>query len=359
MPPSGRIDQSTGAGAGVAGNAREGLWLNQALSLVDVGGSPVSRLWTLVDRPPGSAATIINPTLATASIANPDVPGSYLYRLQWNNDPKLIFERVFRVTLSNAGIAIPNFFPLPAAGEDGFHSNGIAGQGTGPGGRGWSPVMEAWKAYVDQPASEDVQLLNYGTPLTIDAAAGHTVRVGALTGNLTINAPINLVDGQELSIETVQDGTGGRSITWNAIFQQTDGMGYNDRRAGIRTIHRFKYNATLALLVAIERVLDPASKGVVEFSAGPAALVPGLINVLRSGANTATVPAKSTGWGGARNTITVKNDNLSAPPAVLSPTGGDTLNGGATFNVANAYGQAAIFFEDDALTSNTILCSPG
>lgn len=361
MPPSGRIDQPTGAGAGVAGNAREGLWVGQALNLVDVGvGTPSSRLWTLDDRPPGSTSTIINATTANASIANPNVPGTYKYTLKWNNDPKVIFSRVFRVTLDNTGAPILGFFPLPAFQERAFHSNGIAGQGEAPG-RGWAPLIDAIEAYAAQPPSSKVQLPAYAASLTLDMNAGHTVRVGALTGNITINNPTNFVDGQELSIETVQDGTGGRSITWGSQFTATltDGLGYNDRRPGIRTIHRFKRNNTLNQWVAVERVLDPASKGVIEFSTAGQTLVPGLINVLRAAANTATVPAKSTGWGGSRNTITVKNDNLSSPPSVLSPSGADTLNGAATFSVSAAYGQAAIFFEDAALTNDTILCSPG
>ena len=39
-----------------------------------------------------------------------------------------------------------------------------------------------------------------------------------LTGNVTIAAPTNPVDGQEICIILVQDATGSRTLTWNAVF---------------------------------------------------------------------------------------------------------------------------------------------
>lgn len=351
-----RIDQPAGAGVGVAGNARDDIWAGQLVQLRDLTpGAPSSRLWKLDDVAPGSAvAALANNTTAISSFT-PDIGGTYKFTFERDG---LKHTFILRVQNDNAGAAIPNLLPLPAFLERAAHSNGIVGQGVAPG-RGWAPLVDSVRAFL--LGGVGVQLLAYQASLTINMRNGPTVRVTALTGGITIANPTNAIDGQELSIETVQDGTGNRAITWGSQFAATlvDGLGYNDRRPGIRTIHRFKRNATLDQWVLLERVLDPTSGGVVEHSAGPALLVPGLINVLRATANTATVPAKSTGWGGSRNTITVKNDNLSAPPAVLSPSGGDTLNGGATFNVNNAYGQAVIFFEDVALTSNTILCSPG
>jgi len=350
MPPSARIDQAGGAGSGVAGNAREGLWLSTAISLVDVGvGSPASRLWTLVDRPPGSAAALVNPTLATATLT-PDLPGSYLFQLRWNDDAKQIFERVLRVTLDAAGVWPRVLPPLPAAGEERHHSNGIAGQGEA--GRGWAPLHDALRKRAG------LQTAAYAASLTIDFVAGTIVRVGALTGNITIENPINPVDGELFSIETVQDGTGARVITWGNRFEFHDGMQYNDRRAGIRTIYTFRYNFAANKYVALERVLDPVGGGFIEFSSGTPTLVPGLINVLRATVSGATVPAKTTGWGGARNCITVKLDNLTTPPINLTRSGADTLNGGTTYALSSSYTQAVLCF-DAASTSGTILVSPG
>lgn len=59
----------------------------------------------------------------------------------------------------------------------------------------------------------------YAASLTIDATVGEIVSIGALTGNITINAPSNPSIGQNLTLEFTQDGTGGRTITWNAVFK--------------------------------------------------------------------------------------------------------------------------------------------
>jgi hypothetical protein len=39
-----------------------------------------------------------------------------------------------------------------------------------------------------------------------------------LTGNRTMAAPVNVVDGAEIDLLVIQDGTGGRTLTWNAVF---------------------------------------------------------------------------------------------------------------------------------------------
>jgi hypothetical protein len=60
----------------------------------------------------------------------------------------------------------------------------------------------------------------YATPFTPDAGlAGETIRLD-LTGNITINAPTKPHAGQRLTFVFRQDATGGRTVTWNAIFKQ-------------------------------------------------------------------------------------------------------------------------------------------
>lgn len=58
----------------------------------------------------------------------------------------------------------------------------------------------------------------FAATVTPDAMAGDTVTVGALTGNITIGAPTNPSQGRRLTLNFVQDGTGTRTITLNAVF---------------------------------------------------------------------------------------------------------------------------------------------
>ena len=43
-----------------------------------------------------------------------------------------------------------------------------------------------------------------------------------LGGNRTLNAPTNGTTGQFISILVIQDGTGSRTLTWNAVYEFKD-----------------------------------------------------------------------------------------------------------------------------------------
>jgi len=43
-----------------------------------------------------------------------------------------------------------------------------------------------------------------------------------LGGNRTLAAPTNNTTGQFISILVIQDGTGSRTLTWNAVFEFKD-----------------------------------------------------------------------------------------------------------------------------------------
>ena len=51
-----------------------------------------------------------------------------------------------------------------------------------------------------------------------DAAANQVTSI-TLTDNRTMGAPTNLVDGGFYHLTVIQDGTGSRTLTWNAVFK--------------------------------------------------------------------------------------------------------------------------------------------
>ena len=62
--------------------------------------------------------------------------------------------------------------------------------------------------------------------LTFDATQDWDVRASpvakvTLTNNVTFDAPSNPTTGQYISIVCIQDGTGSRTIAWNAVFEFT------------------------------------------------------------------------------------------------------------------------------------------
>lgn len=63
-----------------------------------------------------------------------------------------------------------------------------------------------------------------GTSFTPDFGNGRrTLFVFTATGNATINAPINMREGQSFVIYFIQDGTGSRTITLNSIYKKPGG----------------------------------------------------------------------------------------------------------------------------------------
>lgn len=61
-------------------------------------------------------------------------------------------------------------------------------------------------------------VLTDGATITVDATLGNVYTV-TLGGNRTMAAPTGPLDGQTISIYVTQDGTGSRTLTWNAAFK--------------------------------------------------------------------------------------------------------------------------------------------
>ena len=81
------------------------------------------------------------------------------------------------------------------------------------------------------------QTIAYAASIAIDASLG-SANIGALTGNLTMNAPTNPRLNQHLRIVFAQDATGGRTITWNAAFKKAaDGAGTANQKGATSFIY--------------------------------------------------------------------------------------------------------------------------
>lgn len=71
------------------------------------------------------------------------------------------------------------------------------------------------------PRQMHYQVVPYAATITVDPQLGSAVFVGSLTGNITVAAPTNPEIGDRLTFKFIQDATGGRTITWNAVFVST------------------------------------------------------------------------------------------------------------------------------------------
>jgi len=82
----------------------------------------------------------------------------------------------------------------------------------------------------------------YSASITPNMNSGSYVKVGTLTGNITVNNPTNVTNGDILTVQFQQDGTGGHAVTWGANFK----TGYSDTGNAAFTRHliEFIYDGT-------------------------------------------------------------------------------------------------------------------
>lgn len=81
------------------------------------------------------------------------------------------------------------------------------------------------------------------TSYTPDLQVVSTIRIASLAHNITFNAPTNGTKGDLLLILLQQDGTGGRTVTFNAVYHH----GYNDtgNTAGMHSSIEFIFDGTV------------------------------------------------------------------------------------------------------------------
>jgi hypothetical protein len=96
---------------------------------------------------------------------------------------------------------------------------------------------------MDAAIAPKVFTLEDAAEIDIDASLGNYCRV-VLGGNRTINLPSNPTDAQPLTIEIIQDGTGGRTLTWNSGWNfGSDSSPVLSTAPNKRDLAGFVYNA--------------------------------------------------------------------------------------------------------------------
>ena len=108
------------------------------------------------------------------------------------------------------------------------------------------------KAYIAETTLTD------GATIDWDMATQSVAKV-TLAGSRTLNAPTNGSTGQFCSLLIIQDGTGSRTLTWNAVFEfTTDTAPTLTTTAGLADLFTFRYNGTKWLEVSRNLTLTVA-----------------------------------------------------------------------------------------------------
>lgn len=150
--------------------------------------------------------------------------------------------------------------------------------------------------------------------IVVDASLGNLFRV-TLGGNRTMGVPSTPSDGQEILFEIVQDGTGGRTVTWTS---GAGGYAFDlptpllSTTAGSRDFIQFVYNAAAA-----RWRFAPITSGVTSIAAGDGTVTVG---------GTSSVPTVVVN-AIAESQVT----NLTSDLALKAPLASPTFTGTATF----------------------------
>jgi hypothetical protein len=89
-----------------------------------------------------------------------------------------------------------------------------------------------------------VVVLTYAATINLNVSDGGHFRC-TLTGNATIASPSDPADGQKITLELIQDATGGRTVSWGAAFDfGTTGAPTPTATASKRDLIGFVYSAS-------------------------------------------------------------------------------------------------------------------
>ena len=219
-----------------------------------------------------------------------------------------------------------------------------------------------------------------GATITIDCHVGDS-QIVTLGGNRTMAAPANPVDGQQIDLLVVQDGTGGRTLTWNSVFafENTTPPTLSSGPGGI---DRFllKYNAAIGKHIIghfaaignasatsnltingnqqnfnLFTALGAPSSAVTVNLTVAAGVVITAVNNATAAMDLSGLPASSTinlvnlgyiigqgGNGANGGWASYPGSGTSIASAPLAGAGGNAINGpgsGVTFNITNASGH--------------------
>ena len=97
--------------------------------------------------------------------------------------------------------------------------------------------------------------LTDGSTVSWDVSTEDVAKV-TLAGNRTLAAPTNATTGQFISLLIIQDGTGSRTITWNAVYEfASDTAPTLTTTANLGDVFVFRYNGSKWLEVGRNQAL--------------------------------------------------------------------------------------------------------
>jgi len=105
----------------------------------------------------------------------------------------------------------------------------------------WTSGAPAWgSAPAPTPLAQTTVALSDAATITVDASQGNIFRV-TLGGNRTLGNPSNPTDGQMLQFEIKQDGTGGKTLSFDTKYRFSSDVAQPTLSTGANKLDRLLF----------------------------------------------------------------------------------------------------------------------
>lgn len=220
---------------------------NYSLPALTQGSASIARYFSIL-------FTGTPPSLVTVTLPS-SVPGK-MYLINNQTGQSMLFKyaaSTSTVTVANGELRLiwcdgSNCFSIVAGASDSASLGGIPAANWMRQSRTAAEISAATIVVnaLSIPTSIPWTILSEGPTTTINCNDGNAQQL-TLTGNRVMAVPTNARDGSEIELLVVQDGTGGRTLSWDAIFWFENGTTPVLATApGAADLFYLKYNTALA-----------------------------------------------------------------------------------------------------------------
>lgn len=163
-------------------------------------------------------------------------------------------------------------------------------------------------------------VLTDASTITVDASTSDYFRV-TLGGNRTLGAPSNPVDGQSIVFEIIQDGTGSRTLAYNAVYSVPSSIGTPvlSTSAGFHDFLSFRYDSGTATWYCQGFVPQQAAASPLTVSQGGTGNSALTAYSILTGGTTSTGAVQSVSGLGSSSNVLTSNGPAELPTWQSSP----------------------------------------
>jgi hypothetical protein len=213
-------------------------WLDSSVSITGLSTSATGTVLTLSDTATTSSVNLIIDNDKEIRFREATANGTNYVSLS----APTTLSADLSLTLPSADGTSGQFLSTNGSGVLSFASGGVTGVSTSA--TGTVLTLSDTNILLGKGGYFAEATLTDGATVTWNASTQQVAKL-TLGGNRTLSAPTNPATGQFISLLLIQDGTGSRTLTWNAIYEfASDTAPTLTTTASLGDLFTFRYNGT-------------------------------------------------------------------------------------------------------------------